>query len=87
VDQMLEHSIVDDLASVGDEFSLFDSVHHEGDVVDWGALWIGEVAISVRLEGTTNVPHEGSMAKSEPLDVLALNEGDHVACNDVVTCL
>ena len=87
MDQMLEHNIVDDLASVEDKFPLLYGIHHEEDVVDWSTLWIGEVSIPVQLEGTVKVAHEGSMMKLEPLDVLSLDEGNSIACNDVVSHL
>ena len=47
IEQMLEHSIVDDLVSVGDKFPLFTGVRHEGDIVDRSTFWIGEVLIPV----------------------------------------
>lgn len=87
MDQMLEHSIVDDLVSVGDKFPLLNGVCHEGDIVDRSTLWIGEVLILVYLEGTGNIAHDDSITKLEPLDVFSLDEGHCMACNDVVSRL
>ena len=68
---MAKHGIMNDFATVGDEFPLLDDVGHERNVIDWCALWVWKVTVVVELECSANIAHEGGMVEAEVFDVLA----------------